>query len=205
MIPVPNGALVEKTGWGTQALIRWMNAVTRSLGGGGSGPMFSQVCVGGETVITIPVVAGFTNLLLEFVGRDTYAGGFPTMELRMRMNGDATAANYQTSQYVQGSGATASAATVASSTAGMVIGFVPGVVNRANALAVVRAYIPAYSGTAFLKMVHSDYGEMDNSAPTRRVGRCLGEWESLAAITQLELTAPTTAFAAGSTVTVYGY
>lgn len=95
MIPVPNGALVEKTGWGTQALIRWMNAVTRSLGGeptSGSiwrGKTVRVAEVGAGSAL--PVVLGFNVVGIGFGLTYTVASGTTGLSTQYRLQASVAA------------------------------------------------------------------------------------------------------------------
>jgi hypothetical protein len=125
--------------------------------------------------------------------------------VRIQFNGDTTAGNYTSTQYIAGVGASASANTLASSSAGMVMAALPGTQFSANALGNSRIHIPLYNGTTFQKMVNAvaaEYGA--TSGPTQVDYVFTGVWNSTAAITSILLTCGGTAFVNGTTATLYG-
>jgi hypothetical protein len=158
------------------------------------------VCVGGETTITFAnIPQNFTDLRISFSGRDT-ASGSGSLAARIKFNGDSTAADYTSPQWIEGA-AGATASTDAATSAGQICSLIPGTSGNANALGISTIEIPSYASTAFYKIWQAHGGEWYSA--TAYDAR-FGVWQSTAAITSITLTAGGAAFAAGTTATLYG-
>jgi hypothetical protein len=119
--------------------------------------------------------------------------------LRLKINSDGTAANYNSSQYIYGSSSVATAATSASATTGMDIGTIAG--GGSGNMSVGEITIPGYANTTFQKGVFSTFWTHYSSA---LAGTVAGQWASTAAITDLLFTIASTNFTNGSVFTLYG-
>lgn len=171
---------------------------------GGMTKISKVVTSGSASTITFSSISGsYTDLMIVIAGRDT-ATGTADASVRIKINNDGTSSNYTSSQFLVGSGASASANTTASSSNGVSICNIPGSLNNANAVGAARILIPNYSGTTFYKMIESQYGSAFNTTPTLGNGAYVAVWKSTSAITDITLTAGVTAFVDGTTATLYG-
>jgi len=163
-----------------------------------------QVITSGSqaTIEFATISQAFTNLQIWLSGRDT-ATGSNDLVVRIKFNGDATAGNYHASQYLSGTGTSATAITVASSTAGAVICDIPGSQNNANTFGSAVIDIHNYSKTTFRKHAQSRVVEW-YSTDTFFEALIAAMWANTAAITDIILTAGGTAFVDGTTATLYG-
>ena len=172
--------------------------------GGGMVKIAKVVTTSSQATIAFNSIAGtYTDLLLVISGRDTNAG-VASAGLMIGFNSDTTAGNYTSSNYVEGSASAATSGTHAAATTGCYIGYIPGTLNSAQAVGVVRIEIPNYAGAVFHKIMQSQtYEDLANgsSLATDILG---AKWKSTAAITSILLTAGGTAFVDGTTATLYG-
>lgn len=172
------------------------NAVMQRIG--------QVVCAGSQSSVSFSSIpATFTNLLLVFSCRDTLAGTATSL-VYMKMNGDATAGNYDTEQAAQGSGATASAGTSAPTTSGALVLVQPNAGATAGLSSVGQVLIPNYAGTTFFKQFFTTSYALNNTTPVRTIALFGASWKSTAAINALVITTAGTAFLNGSTFTLYG-
>jgi hypothetical protein len=161
------------------------------------------VCAGGEANITFSSIpATYTDLLIVFQGRDTNAA-ITEGSVRLKINGDATAANYTTSQYAGGIGAAANIGTVAASVDGGCWGGIPGTSGNANAQGIAEIWIPNYASTTLQKMVRSDYDDYYGAGPSLDASHITFVWKSTAAINSIVLK-PSSGWAAGTRAVLYG-
>lgn len=162
------------------------------------------VTTGSAATIHFASIPGtYTDLMLVISGQDTSAsiadGG-----VRMKVNNDGTAADYTSTVYLQGQGTTPASGTVAASAAGVQVANLPGTSGLANAVGGARVMIPNYAGTSFHKIIFSQSAEYDGGSPSQLALLYTIVWKSAAAITDLLLTAGGSAFANGTTATLYG-
>lgn len=171
---------------------------------GGLTRLAQVVTTSSATTITFSSISGsYSNLRLIITGRDTQtsAGVF---SLHCKVNGDGTAANYTSVQLLTGVGITASATTAAPSTDGAICGNFPGVNGNANALSTICLDFDAYSQTAFYKIVRGTSAIYYAAGPSLETWSHMFLWKSTSAITDLLITKGSTAFADGTTATLYG-
>jgi len=147
----------------------------------------------------------YTDLRIVISGRDTSSSGFLTV--RLQLNGDTSSGNYTNSIYLEGNASSVNNGTQSATSAGVIVGYIPGSASSAQAVGKVEILIPNYSGTTFQK--HFDAlatGIIDNSGSTGNTALDLrtGRWLSTAAVTSFLITAGGTAFVDGTTITVYG-
>ena len=167
-----------------------------------SGPQIQTITVGSGGQATLSFTAipqTFSAIEVLIAGRVTGAANY--LSMYMQINSDATAANYDSSQDSYSSGATTTAAAIASTTSGMHVGFAVGPNSNANAIAEVRILIPGYAGSVMHKAVQTQYNGWTN---TRRSGTVGGVWLSAAAITQLDFPAPSGSWAEGTVAVLTG-
>lgn len=167
------------------------------------GVQIGQVTTSGsQSTITFSAISGsYTNLVIEISGRDT-ATGTDDSNFRMLFNGDTTAANYTSSQFISGTGSTAAAGTVASNSSGCMIGKLPGSLNNASAFGSTTIRIQNYSKTTFFKAAEGLSFESFAASSIGNIQFSFG-WKSTAAITSITLTAGATAFVNGTVATLY--
>lgn len=168
---------------------------------GGMVQIAQIVASGTPSTITFSSIPGtYTNLVVSLFGRDTITGS-SDLNVFLKINGDATAANYTATEGLFGTGSGTGSTSTASSTSGAFIAKIPGTSGDANALGVATITFPSYAATTFWKMVASviaqNGGTLQNALVSFR-------WKSTSAITSLTLTAGGTAFANGTTATLYG-
>lgn len=164
------------------------------------------VTTGSAATITFSSIPGiYTDLKLIISGRDTATGTADAL-VKLKINSDATAANYADSQYIyNNSNVTVIAVTISSTTAGAVIGDIPGSSGLATAVGMIELLIPNYAGTAFHKILQAQSTSYFNSTGAKLENFIISSiWKSTAAITALVITAGATAFVDGTTATLYG-
>lgn len=165
----------------------------------------SQVASGSPATITFSSIPNtFTHLRITGMARDTKATTPASYAAFIKVNGDATAANYN-AVYSLASAATMSSVTVAGTTNGAAVVNVPGTFTTANAFGVFDIFIPYYNNTTFFKgMWGHSFAFTNASTPFQEYADRGAQWMSTAAITSLALTAGGTAFLNGSTFDLYG-
>ena len=195
MSQVPNGRLSDENGYGTPALIRWMNAAGR---GGGAIETIVVPASGRATLSFLAIPQAFSALEVLIAGCVT--GAVTWADAFMTINGDATAGNYDSTQNSYSSGASMNNAAVSSTTSGMFVSYVPGA-NIANSVGQLRVTIPGYAQAVLRKAVQTQYGGFTN---TRRDGIASGVWLSTAAITRLDFPSPSGNWAEGTVAVLSG-
>lgn len=173
---------------------------------GGAMTLIERIVVSGSpngSITFSGIPSGYKDLMIVFQARDTNNTNADGSS-RMIINGDTTAANYTSTQYTIGSGATTTTNTAAASSSGIVVANIPGVINQANALASGRILIPNYAGTTFYKSFLTQYESCFNSGFTISAGVMTGIWKSTTAINSITISCSYTAFADGSTFSLYG-
>jgi hypothetical protein len=184
---------------------QWIDVVPAQPIQSGLQKLGKVVCVGGETTITFNnIPQSFSDLRLVITGCDTNSG-IGDSNLYLKVNGDGTSGNYVNVAREYTNGTTVFASQPSSSANGGVCGFLPGTNLDANAVGSAEISILNYAGTSFRKYVHAVSSEQYyGSAMTQNVSVSSFVWANTAAITSLMLTAGGTAFAAGTTATLYG-
>lgn len=166
-----------------------------------SGPQIQVITVGSGGLSNLSFTAipqTYSALEVSIAGRVT-SGNFASAY--MTINSDTTAANYDSSQDMYGSGATTTAAAISSTTSGMHVAYVVGPSSNANAVCQVRVLIPGYAQAVLHKAMQAQYGGWTT---TRRNGTASGVWFSTAAITQLDFPAPSGSWAEGTVAVLTG-
>jgi hypothetical protein len=180
--------------------VKWATAAAAGL------VKIAQVVTSGSVAtITFSSIAGtYTDLKILLHGRDTAAGS-NDLQVRIKINSDATSGNYLSSQYLyNNSTSTASATTLAASAAGAVIATIPGSSGLATAVGSSEITINGYAGTTFHKTIRALNSEYSGNAVPLFNFWIASVWKSTAAITDIVLTAGGTAFLDGTTATLYG-
>lgn len=176
-----------------------------AAGASGTGDVIQAaqvICASSQSTIHFATISGsYTNLEVWISGRDTQAGSETAAHLKI--NSDATAANYTTATYLQGTGGAPVSGTSVSTTAGGAVIQMVGSSGNADAVFEARIRIPNYSGSTFRKMVTGD-STAQGSGNLDKVSYSF-TWLSNSAITDLVLTAGGTAFVDGTTATLYLY
>jgi hypothetical protein len=182
------------------ASTKWKPGSVASSGGGGGGSMAliqRIVATGTETSIDFTgIPADYKHLRIVACGRTAAAA--TTDSLLIRLNGDATAADYQTQQ-LQGANAVASA--VANPAANNYFGDFAGATATANQAGVIDAFFPLYSDTHFIKEWQGQ-----NSVPGFPLTKVVtGRWNAVTAVNQITLVPNSgSTIVAGSTFELYG-
>lgn len=182
----------------------WIDASSLSAGsvGGGMTRIAKVVTSGSAATIAFAAIPQtFSELRLVLTGRDT-ASGIGSSYPSLRINGDSTSGNYTSAQYMQGIAGSVFAGTDVPSSVGAKIGILPGTSSDATALATITVTLPEYAGTVFQKMVSANCAAA-YSLPLVAEQRAW-KWKSTAPITDLLVTAGTTAFVDGTAATLYG-
>jgi hypothetical protein len=157
------------------------------------------------TVTFSSIPATYTSIKVIATGRDTNAGVNDT-NVRLLFNGDTTAADYMDTQQIGSSNGSTFSGSVAQTTAGCVIGFIPGTLTSANAFGSLEVTIPYYAQTTFFKSAFGVVGEQwgQTSVGNTTVGTRWFSWLNTAAVNAMTFTAGGTAFTNGSIFTLYG-
>ncbi len=188
---------------------QWVDAMNVNTGGTGvTSPGMTKIAsvttTGSQATVTFSSIpATYSSLMVIASGRDTAAGS-TDVQPRIQVNGDNTAANYSPSQYVAGTSTTASAGSLASTTAGSPICSMPGTSANANAVGHMTLTIPNYAQTTFHKPMSATSLVTSGAGPTQSQYVFGVVWKSTAAINSLKFTAGNTAFVDGSVFTLYG-
>lgn len=161
--------------------------------------------IGGMTLIQVitasgsPVSLDFTSipgtfsiLKLFYTVRDTIAGSSANA-VWLRVNGDATAANYTTTFRIGSQNATAFGSSIAATTKGGQLGLIPADGNTAGLIGVGEVTIIGYTNTNNWKNFVSVNAEQDATNSSFQ-GVFETFWKNTAAITQLTLLTDGTAF-----------
>ena len=183
---------------------QWVSFIGAAGPAGGDVALIATVTTAGAqtTVAFAAIPATFKHLAIRYTARDTNTGGTGDFAMHMKLNGDAVAANYDTSQIDYGSASTAQATVLAPTVNGGGIGNVPGTVGSANATAGGVIEILDYTG-AHSKIItahnHRFYGST----------RLKSQWGYIyfptAVISSIVFSTTGTAFANGFTFSLYGY
>ena len=144
------------------------------------------------------IAGGHGDLIVYFIARTTDAGA--SAGIHITVNGD-TGAHYD-QQYVQGNGATASAATSLAQTAWQVA--VHGNGGTASYPGLQSWFFPAYSATTFFKVAETHGTQVDGTAGSCQSIHFMHGWRSTAAINQLTFAGLTGNLQAGSRLVIYG-
>lgn len=200
--------------WGAVYLLsdgvsKWNVISQYPSGGSSTGALvkIAQVVTTGSaaqiTFSSIP--ATYDNLMIIMMGRDTSTVA-ASLPVKMRMNADATAANYQ-SQLVDGANTTPAAAVGSTSVAGAEICFIPGTLGPfPTAIGSAEIILPYYAGTTFQKTAFTKSMELYNATAAGMVAiQHAYLWKSTAAINQIIFTSGGVAFVNGTTATLYGF
>lgn len=161
----------------------------------------SITAAGGETSVdftNIPAI--YRHLRLTIMGRCNAVAS--NENLKIRLNGDTTAANY-TTQQIQGQNSGVSANSfVGSANYSATIGALTAASSAANVAGYIESFFPFYSGTTFYKCFQGITSDMDFPM-TKVMG---GMWKSTAAINRITVSFEEgmPAFVAGSSFCLYG-
>ena len=159
------------------------------------------VTTSSQSTITFSSRPGsYSNLKILLIGRDT-ATGTAEAAVRIKINSDATAANYSSENYAGAFNGTTNDGTTASSTAGGIGPLIPGSSGAASSVGNAEINFIGYAQTTFWKPVLSVTSSFTASLLTRTSSF---EWKSTSAITNIVITAGVTAFVDGTTATLYG-
>lgn len=159
------------------------------------------VCSGSQATVdfsSIPAI--YSALRVEYIARDTQ-GGTALTNMRLKINGDATAGNYTASSYAATINGAANNGTVAASVKGF---FVLGMPQDGQAAGMAASGMTQFIGyaTAWHKHMLGRGGYEDTGGQTTIT--LTGRWKSIAAINQLTFATDGTAFKDGSVFTLYG-
>jgi hypothetical protein len=159
---------------------------------------------GGETSTTFSSIAStYKALQLRVIYRDT-TGVAGTYNLRLQFNGDTTGANYVL-HYLQGNGSAVSA--LGSTANGYIelVSFGATGGTAASIFGVGICDIQDYASTTKNKTVRAFGGRDANVAnTTSTISLSSGLWLSTSAINSMQVIPADTAFAAGTTIALYG-
>lgn len=180
-------------------------------GGPGSGSdgtvclIDSIVTSGSAASITFASIPNnFRDLKIVLCGRDNDA----TVEnapVHIQCNGDNNAAHYSNSLYVQAYNGVVSSSTLAPTTDGLHIAYLPGTLTSARAVGEAEIRIPNYAGNVFDKIMRaSGYTDPSNGGSDRPFDMRGGRWIDTSPISSLVLVTGTT-FHDGTVASMYGY
>lgn len=169
-----------------------------SSGAAGAWTLISkQVLASAAPTVTFSSISGsYNHLAIYWQAAFSDAGGF--LPMGIQLNGD-TASNYYT-VYM---------GTVGGSTSGTygLIANAPGASRDANNASSGTITIPFYSGTAFKKIVNSNYGVLytAGTSASYRAMQTASLWNNTAAVTQVTFTDPTGGnYVIGTSFALYG-
>jgi hypothetical protein len=150
------------------------------------------------TLSSIP--ATYTDLRLVFVGYSTYTS-LNTGAIRLRFNAD-TGSNYSdTYLYGDGSSATSSRETSATS---IYAGAIPDNVAGTSIVGIMTADIFSYAGSTNKTVLTTSSSDLNTGNTLSTLTRTVGLWRNTAAITSITLVAGDPNFNIGATATLYG-
>jgi len=172
---------------------------TGSSGGGDLTKIAEVITSGSQTTVTFSSIPStYTHLKIIYQCKDTTTGT-SALAGRLKINSDATAANYVGIIYNYNS----ATGTLSGNTNGADIFECPGQAASANNVAGGELVIPNYKNTSFFKTVSAqNYIYIAGSSVLSLRGFA---WASTAAITDLVFQGTGTAFQNNSVFTLYGY
>lgn len=174
---------------------------------GGGMVCLNRVVVSGGTPTTITfanIPQDYNDLMISFQGRDSSTSVTNT-SLRMKINGDATAANYSTAVYDYAtSAASGGVTTISPSTAGMYVLDLSASLGSSVALTGGTVTIVNYAGSLMRKIFHTSMFLFNGSGDGSGVVRIGGFYVPTTPISNIVLTTGGSGFVAGTTATLYG-
>ena len=184
-------------------------SVLDSGGAGGGGAAFESIATatgtGSNTSVTFSSIPStYTSLQIRAIYRDTNTPGATRQNLNLEFNGSA-GTNYAV-HYLQGEGATVSAAGFTAYPFVVVNGAGAGGGTSSNIFGASIIDIHDYASTSRNKTVRYLAGINDNTATAanQRISIGSGLWLSTSAITSIKVICGDTAFATGTTISLYG-
>jgi hypothetical protein len=169
----------------------------------GSVKIAKFVCVGGETSVafgSIPAI--YSDLKVRFQARDTNAA--VDFNAAMQMNGDTAGANYSVTTQSVTSNVTAATNHPTSTTPGIVHCAIPGAGSPAGYACSAELVVTNYAGLFHKNVICTSYENAGSAGSNPFTGIRSGSWLNVAPVVTLTFPAPGTAYAAGSTFTLYG-
>jgi hypothetical protein len=159
------------------------------------------VTAGAQTTVDFTgIPAGYWKLVIEALVQDTQAGT-GGVQLRLMVNGDATAANYTASGRIGSQNGSAFATGVAASVKGGALGSSTQSGNTSMAAQNIWTIL-GYAQTAFHKRIRCDI-DYDELALNQTIYSCGVRWKSTAAINRVTIGTDGTAFANGLVFNLY--
>lgn len=157
----------------------------------------------GVLTLSIPSSPAYEKLEIEIWGRSDAAA--TSASIRMAINGDGTAANYDY-QYISASNASLLAAENIGASAFLLVGFVPAASGvSASQMGSTAIWIPQYLSTAGHKAIRAQIGGGYDYASGSMLAMSVGaSWESMAAITSITFTLSAGNWTTASRATAYG-
>jgi hypothetical protein len=187
------------------ALLNSFTAILDSGGAGGGGGSYESIATatgtGSNSTITFSSIPStYTSLQIRIIARDTISSG-GDINLRYRINGD-TGSNY-TDHSLRADGSTASAGGLASYDLALVRNFVTESSGGNTTIygVGIMDFID-YASTTKNKTVRTFAGKDKNGSGYIILGSNL--WMSTAAVSSISFIADGTAFATGTTISLYG-
>lgn len=171
--------------------------------GAGDWTRLSQIVASGSpaTIDFTGISGAYSSIKVIWAAQDTQAGTADVV-VSMKVNNDATAANYTTVNRIGSNNGTAFSSNVAATTSGVYVGAMPQT-GLTTVPGIGEITIPGYAGTTFMKSLFAV--AHDELSTTAGIIVTLGaRWKSTSAITRLTFSTAGTAFADGSTFTLYG-
>lgn len=188
-----------------------LNSIVALLesGAGGGGGAYESIATatgtGSNTFVTFSSIPStYTSLQIRAVYRDTNTPGATRQNLNLEFNGSGSP-NYAV-HYLQGEGSAASAAGFANYPFVVVNGAGAGGGTSSNIFGASIIDIHDYASTTRNKTVRYLAGINDNTATAanQRISIGSGVWLSTSAITSIKVICGDTAFATGTTISLYG-
>lgn len=175
-------------------------------GGGSAMTRLFQTIVSGSAASTIDwnsIPQGYTDLLLVITGRDT-SSSISSGGARVQLNADTTTTNYQATilNSVNGASVATNVPTITSN--GATFCGIPGTSGNSNPVGQGWLRIADYANSNFYKVMTAEYNYYYGSTPSLEHGKLSSVWKSTSPITRITLYPPGTAFAIGTTATLYG-